>query len=408
MIGRLPMTMIGLGLTLLIVGQSGSYALAGAVSATTTIALALAGPYGARLADRLGQTKAIPILLSVNVTSFLLLTLAVSLGWPTFLWFVFAAIGGMSIPSLGAMTRARWVGLTRNSSERSAAFALESVFDELSFVVGPMIASFLALALFPSAPVLFGVVAATIGGLGLALQRSTAPLPSRHLDQGERSTGHVLQFRGLGYLFAMMMALGAMFGLLNISIVAYAESVDPAMTGVLLAALSFGSLLSGIVLGSVNRTWRLTTQVRVAALTLTVALIPLAMITAPWLFAVVAFLAGLNVSTVMIGAFSLVERMVPKQRITESLAFMGSGLSLGMAVGTSVAGLLIDGVGPHASLALAAGCAAAAAGLFWVRSARILAIEEAANAAELPDVVTEATVASQGAETGRVPVLLAD
>lgn len=381
-VGRLPMGMVGLGFTLLIVAQSGSYALAGAVSATTTISLALAAPYGARLADHFGQTRAIPVLLTINVTSFLLLTCAVGLGWPVPLWFAFAALGGMSMPGLGSMTRARWVSMAADGRQRSAAFALESVLDELSFVVGPMIASFLALTFFPAAPILFGLLALTVGGLGLALQRKTAPLPGRGsapAGRTEARTVHVARFPGVGSLFAMLLALGAMFGLVNLSVVAFASSADPALTGLLLAALSFGSLVSGIVLGVVARTWRLTTQVRVAVLTLTLALAPLALITAPWLFAAVAFLAGLSVSTVMIGTFGLVERMVPRTRITEGMAFIGSALSLGMAAGTSVAGVLIDTSGTSVSLAAAALCAGSAAAVFWARLPRISAAEAGAD-----------------------------
>jgi MFS family permease len=245
-----------------------------------------------------------------------------------------------------------------------------------------MIASFLALTFFPAAPILLGLLALTVGGLGLALQRKTAPLPGRGTAPAGRTearTVHVARFTGVGSLFAMLLALGAMFGLVNLSVVAFASSADPALTGLLLAALSFGSLVSGIVLGVVARTWRLTTQVRVAVLTLTLALAPLALITAPWLFAAVAFLAGLSVSTVMIGTFGLVERMVPRTRITEGMAFIGSALSLGMAAGTSVAGVLIDTHGTSVSLAAAALCAGGAAAVFWARLPRISAAEAGAD-----------------------------
>ncbi len=68
MVGRLPMGMVGLGLTLMIVAHSGSFGLAGALAATTTLVIAVVGPFNARLADHIGQTRAIPLLLAVNVT----------------------------------------------------------------------------------------------------------------------------------------------------------------------------------------------------------------------------------------------------------------------------------------------------------------------------------------------------
>ncbi len=43
-VGRLPISMIGLGTVLLVHGRTGSYALAGAVFATGVLAQALVGP----------------------------------------------------------------------------------------------------------------------------------------------------------------------------------------------------------------------------------------------------------------------------------------------------------------------------------------------------------------------------
>lgn len=54
-------------------------------------------------------------------------------------------------------------------------------------------------------------------------------------------------------------------------------------------------------------------------------------------------------------------RLVPRSRLTEGLAWMGTGLGIGVAVGSSVAGPLIDGHGYAAGFASVAafGCAAA-------------------------------------------------
>jgi hypothetical protein len=314
----------------------------------------------------------------------LLLAAAVSLGWPVALWYLLAAVAGASTPSLGAMTRARWVRIARSGQERSTAFALESVADELSFVVGPVIASALALAFFPAAPVLFGLLMALVGGLTLAMQRRTEPVPGRRLPgSGTRAaTGHVLQFAGIAPLWVVLVALGAMFGSLNVATVAYAEAVNPALTGVLLGSLSFGSLVSGVVLGLVPRRWSLVNQVRTAVVTLALALAPLAFLDLPWAYAAVSFLAGLSVSTVMIGVFGLIERMVPNARITEAIAFVGSGLALGMAGGVAAAGWIIDTFGESVALGLAAVFATAAATIFWLNSGRVARVEAGADAAD--------------------------
>ncbi len=394
MIGRLPMGMLGLGLTLLVVGQAGSYAVAGAVTATMTISMALIGPYNARLVDRFGQQRAIPLLLAVHVSAFLLLTAAVAFQVPTPTWFLLASLAGMSAPNLGAMTRARWVGIARSGSERSSAFAVESVADELAFVVGPVIATTLALAVAPAAPILVGMLALTIGGLWLAAQRRTAPAPGRTTD-APRPTGHVVRTPGLAPLFLVMLAMGAMFGALHVSVVAYSQATAPALTGVLLAAMSFGSLISGVALGATTRRWTLTSQVRLGSLTLTAAILPLALISQPTVFAAMTFLLGLNFSVVMIGAFGLAERMTDRGRITEGLALMGSGLALGLAAGNALAGLTIDAVGPSPAIGLAAAFATSAMAVFWSTSRGTSRRELAADRAERADAAPAAEPAGE-------------
>jgi predicted MFS family arabinose efflux permease len=167
--------------------------------------------------------------------------------------------------------------------------------------------------------------------------------------------------------------------------VAYSQATAPALTGVLLAAMSFGSLLSGIALGATTRRWTLTGQVRVGSVTLTAAILPLAFISAPMVFAGMAFLLGLNFSVVMIGSFGLAERMTPRSRITEGLALMGSGLSLGMAAGTALAGVIIDTAGASPALGLAAVFATTAMVVFWSTARSTSSRERAADQAEIAD-----------------------
>src|SRR3954453_710823 len=54
-VARLPLPMLGLGAVLLVEGESGSYALAGAVSGTLALSAAVAGPQWSRAMDRRGQ-----------------------------------------------------------------------------------------------------------------------------------------------------------------------------------------------------------------------------------------------------------------------------------------------------------------------------------------------------------------
>src|SRR4051812_49839460 len=56
-IGRLPLSMVGLGSVLLIASETHSYGLGGSVAAVGAVTTALAGPLIGRLADTFGQRR---------------------------------------------------------------------------------------------------------------------------------------------------------------------------------------------------------------------------------------------------------------------------------------------------------------------------------------------------------------
>src|SRR4051794_41382719 len=58
-LGRLPLSMVGLGTILLIASETHSYGLGGAVAAVGAVTTALAGPVIGRLADTFGQRRGV-------------------------------------------------------------------------------------------------------------------------------------------------------------------------------------------------------------------------------------------------------------------------------------------------------------------------------------------------------------
>src|SRR5688500_20389384 len=93
-IGRLPLSMVGLGCVLLIAAETGSYGLGGAVAAVGAVTTALAGPLIGRLADTHGQRRVLLPVLAVFVPSGVTFLFAVREDWP--LWIVFASAARQS------------------------------------------------------------------------------------------------------------------------------------------------------------------------------------------------------------------------------------------------------------------------------------------------------------------------
>src|SRR6201989_1217342 len=152
-IGRMPMSMFGLGTVLLISAVTGRYGVAGTVSAVGSLGYAFSSPRGAPAVDSHGQRRVLLPLLTVFTVATVLLIVTVELKLPTWAFFVPGAIAGATMPSLGAMVRARWSVLLAGSPRLHAAFSFESVADELCFIVGPAAVTLLATEVDPASGV---------------------------------------------------------------------------------------------------------------------------------------------------------------------------------------------------------------------------------------------------------------
>jgi MFS family permease len=152
-IGRLPMSMYGLGLVLLISAGTGRYALAGTVSAAAALGNAACAPQFGRLTDRLGQHRVLVPICVVFALSVAGLVAAVQLHGPDWTLFAAGVPGGATMPQLGPMARARWSALLAGSPRLHTAFSVESIADEICFVIGPAAVTLLATQVAPAAGV---------------------------------------------------------------------------------------------------------------------------------------------------------------------------------------------------------------------------------------------------------------
>jgi len=372
-IGRMPMSMFGLGTVLLISASTGKYGVAGAVSASGSLAYAFSSPLIARLADSRGQRPVLLVLLAVFAIASAALIAAVLLKAPTWVFFAPGAIAGGSMPSLGAMVRVRWSVLLAGTPRLHAAFSFESVADELCFVVGPAAVTLLATEVFPAAGVGVSALLCLAGTLWFAAERSTEPVLARGDDPPD-PPAHRRALRrpvpprrgaaapGLFVLVPLYLLLGAMFVSIDLSTVSFAQHFGhKPLAGLILGTYALGSATGGFWYGS--RQWRSPVQNRFAV-TLTLTVLGVATFWAqPNLISLTAciYLCGLTIAPTLIAGFSLLEAQARPGRSTEALSWLSSGIGVGLAVGSSVVGFILDAHGPRAGYVFAAGCGAASA-----------------------------------------------
>jgi predicted MFS family arabinose efflux permease len=257
------------------------------------------------------------------------------------------------------MIRVRWTHLLRGTPRLPTALAMESVVDEFVFIVGPVLVTFLSTTGHTTTGVVTAFTLAAVGGLLFAAQRRTEPPPTPHEHQRGPSA---MRVPGLRVLFVVGAAVGAILGTLEISLVAFADEAGARpLSGLLIAGLAAGSMLAGIGWGTVHWRFRLRHRLVCVLTVLTLMTLPLLVVRSYWLMLPLVVLTGVAVSPSLISAFTLAEVLVPRAAVTEAFTWIGTSLALGVAVGASVAGKIVDTAGANVSFLVATVAAGAAA-----------------------------------------------
>lgn len=343
LIARFPISMYGLGAVLLVQSRTGSYFRAGLLSAAFAISWAIFAPFTSRLADRFGQQKLMPIQLSIHVSTLLLSIFLIVENFNLLVIVIIFSISGASEPAIGSYVRARWKKSVRNDQQLNTAFALESVLDEVIFIFGPPLVTFLCVVLYDTSGLILGAILISVGGFWLSSQRKTQP--EIHALGAERGRS-AIRYPGVFSLFLVYILLGAVFGAAEVIAVAFSrEDGSPELAGALIAAWSVGSLAAGITVGTIHFKNKLSKRFLIASFFFALSLIPLPFIsTMPALFFTL-LVSGLAISPVLISGYTLIGQLVPQNRLTEGLAWANTGIGLGIALASALAGYIIDNSG---------------------------------------------------------------
>jgi MFS family permease len=344
-VGRLPISMLGLGIILMIKESTGKYALAGVVSGTMALVQAFFGPFLARLIDRRGQAEVAFPALAVSVAALLSLMLCVRFDEPTWSWFASAALAGAFQPNVGALVRARWTKLYTGTPMLHTAYSFEAVMDEVVFMVGPILVTFLTLQVHPEAGVGLATGLLAVGTTAFLLQRRTQPTP----HPPEHHTGPAaIAIPGMRVVLVCAIAIGVMFGSIEVVTVAFAEEHGHGDgAGLLLAVYAGGSFVAGLIFGARHWSAPLDRRIQVLLALVLVTAAPMALAPNIAVLGLVLLLAGFAISPTLITLVGLVEALVPAARLTEGMVIETTGAAVGITAGSAVAGWLIDRSGAH-------------------------------------------------------------
>ncbi|WP_030302743.1 MFS transporter [Streptomyces katrae] len=366
---RLPFGMLTISILLLVQHTTGSYGSAGIVAAVTGISMALSAPVMGKLTDRRGQSAVlVPVVLMHSAAVSTLVALAL-LGAPVWALALAAVPAGASVPQVGPMVRARWAAKLEGSPLLPTAAAFESVTDEFTFVVGPVLATALCTGVHPAAGLITEAALTLAGGLVFAAQRATQPKLHAAAAGGEKHAS-ALSFPGLRVLIVAFLGIGAVFGGMQVSLAAFSNEIgNPGANGLLYGIFAAGNMTAGIACGAIA--WKIGPRRRLLLgyAGLTVAASVLWTAHSMILLGALGLVVGLCIAPALITGYTMIESLIPANARTEAFTWLTGAVAFGQATAVTLAGRLTDAHGSsYGFLVPMAGTVLALATLLALRS----------------------------------------
>jgi predicted MFS family arabinose efflux permease len=339
MLARVPLTAVGVVLTLYVVQDLGhGYAAAGLAGTAMTVGMAVGAPLLGRLVDRRGLR---PMLLLTAAAQAVFWVSAQALPYPALV--VAAFLGGLLELPLFSVVRQSIAALVPERQRRQA-YALDSMSVELSFMVGPALGVLLATSWSTRATMI--VLGAAIVLSGLALFALNPPTRAGH--EPDRGAPAIPRRQWLTARLIGVLAVSAgttlVLGGTDVSVVAvlrHAGQVE--WTGAVLGVWAAASLLGGFAYGAVHRP---PTALRLATL-LCLGTIPVGLSGDRWWLLALALLpAGVLCAPTLAATADAVSRLAPASVRGEAMGLHGSAVTVGIALGAPLAGAVIDASAP--------------------------------------------------------------
>jgi MFS family permease len=338
LVGRLPNAVAAIAVLLFVRAEGGSYSLAGALAAAYGVSNAVGQPVLGRLVDLYGQPR---VQLPAALLSALGMVVFAFTGIGVLpLAYVLMVVAGFFTPPLEGGLRALWPTVLRREDQVHTAYAMDAVAQEVMFTVGPLLITLCVSLWSAQAALLVLNVIGVLGALSVVVSG-----PSRAWRSAPREAHWLgaLRSAGLLVLLGAFLFVGIALGSINVAAMSYADDNGGDVTyGWLMAAIGLGALVGGTVYGA--RQWSGAPGRRLCVLVALLAVFYVPLTLTPGAVAMTALIAlsGVFLAPSIACAFVLVDRHAPRGTVTEAFSWLVTTFTVGMSVGTGLAGPVVE------------------------------------------------------------------
>lgn len=337
---RLPGGMLSLGLIIYVERITESYAIAGITVGAATLGISVAGPALSRWMAIFGIQAVLGVTSLLNVIA--VISMAFIPAEPAWLVLLGLLIG-LTQPPIQTAARTIYPRLTPKKL-LGRLFSLDATAQEIIWVVGPVVITLIA-AQFGSLPILITI--ATIQATGSLWFIWNKEVALTKIPRTTDAYGKVLKNRIVSIMTFMGLLFIGSFAGLEVGAVAM---FDEAIAGLLIAVFSIGSVLGGVFVGGrANSKYALSILIGVVLIGFAMILIFPAN---PYWVGLSLFIAGIGVApTLGIMALTISGGTQPSE-IAEAYGWQTTGQLVGISIGSALAGIAVDIIGPVAAFAV--------------------------------------------------------
>ena len=274
---------------------------------------------------------------------------------------------GLFSPPINLSARPLW-RLAVGADKLRTAFAADTTMANSLTIIGPFVATYLALSVAPWTALAATSALMVLGGvlmITMPLSRNWRP------DSQATRVRELLQSRAFQMLAVEGMIFGFGWGSLEVSVPAYSTLIHrPHLAAPLLAMLAGASILGGLVMGGrKTAVTPLRGFLRTSAIAAT-ATLPLAFTRPGISLGIVLALIGVCIGFAQVYHWEVVEAVRPVGAAASAQAWIWTAEGSMLAMGTSLGGYLVENVSPRAALATTTVFLCAGAVFIWTVAKR--------------------------------------
>ena len=365
---RVAYGMVSLSIFFKVQQSTGSISSAGLALGLNAASGALTAGIRGSVMDKYGQKWPLRIMVPTYAT----LTIALNLADAKATMLTLAFVMGLSAPPINLSVRPLWKIVVPEKDLRTA-YAVDSSIMNFAFVVGPVIATSLALSRFSSSPLFICAALMLLGGISLGMTKV-----SRNWIPETKGADYqpLWKHKPLQLLMIEGCFIGFGWGLFDVAVPAFTtiEKV-PHMTAWIFAAMGVSNVVGGLLAGLVSKkTSSLKAMRRTYGVWFFVS-IPMALSYPNWTMIIAGAFLGLVGGAIQVFYWEVMEAIRPQGSPTAMMGWLWSVEGTLMAVGSMAGGFISEHSSPTIALSITALCIGAGYLILALGKSRLIAAD---------------------------------